>query len=99
MFVALSKFVIANEMTDAIKEAFQSRPHKVESAAGFVRLDVLSPEENPKEIWLITYWCDRESFETWHKSHLYRDSHSYIPKGLKLVPGSSKISFLEHVAS
>ncbi len=99
MFVALSKFVIANDMTMTIKEAFQSRPHKVDEAQGFIRLDVLSPEENPKEIWLITYWSDRPSFEIWHKSHLYRESHSYIPKGLKLVPGSAKLSFLEHVAS
>jgi heme-degrading monooxygenase HmoA len=99
MFVALSKFVVANDMLMPLKEAFQNRPHKVDTAPGFVRLDVLSPEENPKEVWLITYWSDRHFFEDWHKSHLYRESHSGIPKGLKLVPGSWKLSFLEHVAS
>ena len=99
MFVALSKFEIANEMDGAIKEAFQTRPHKVDDAPGFIRLDVLSPEEHPKEIWLLTYWNDRRSFEEWHKSHLYRESHSGIPKGLKLVPGSAKLQFFDYVAS
>ena len=99
MFVALSRFVIANEMDGAIKESFRNRAHLVDSAPGFQRLDVISPVENDKEIWLITYWDDRQAYEVWHKSHHYRDSHAGIPKGLKLVPGSAKISFFEHVAS
>ena len=99
MFVALSKFSIANDMDVAVKQAFRDRPHLVEAAPGFMRLDVLSPEENPREIWLITYWSTRESFQDWHKSHLYHESHSGIPKGLKLVPKSASVTFFEHVAS
>jgi heme oxygenase (mycobilin-producing) len=99
MFVALSKFIIANDMATAVKEAFRNRPHAVDAVPGFVRLDVLCPEENPKEIWLITYWSTRKHFEDWHRSHLYRQSHAGIPKGLKLVPKSSNLSFFEHVAS
>jgi heme-degrading monooxygenase HmoA len=99
MFVALSKFVIANDTSPAVKDAFRERPHLVEAAPGFVRLDVLSPEDNPNEIWLITYWSARASFEEWHRSHLYRESHSGIPKGLKLVPKSTSLTFFEHVAS
>lgn len=99
MFVALSRFVIANEMHQAVKQAFQQRPHSVDSYPGFIRLDVLSPQENPKEIWLITYWAGREQFEEWHRSHLYRESHAGIPKGLKLVPNSVSLSFFEHVTS
>jgi heme-degrading monooxygenase HmoA len=71
----------------------------VENAPGFIKLDVISPESNPQEIWLLTYWTDRASFEEWHKSHLYRESHAGIPKGLKLVPKSAKVEFFEHVAS
>src|SRR3954463_11084248 len=82
MFVALSKFVIANDMDAAVKNAFRNRPHLVDSASGFQRMDVISPVENEKEIWLLTYWDDRPSFEEWHRSHLYRESHGGIPKGL-----------------
>jgi heme oxygenase (mycobilin-producing) len=99
LFVALSKFAVANGMTREVKDAFIARPHLVDSAAGFVRLDVLSPVDQPDEIWLVTYWTDEQSYKTWHKSHTYRDSHKGIPKGLKLVPTETEIRFFEHVAS
>ena len=99
MFVALSKFVVANAMSSEIAAAFRSRPHLVDHASGFVRLDVISPEENPNEFWLITYWSARNDFEAWHKSHVYRESHSEIPKGLKLVPKATSLTFFDHVSS
>ena len=99
MFVALSKFTVANGMAPQIKEAFLNRPHLVDTAPGFLRMDVISPVDNPDEIWLLTYWSDESSYKVWHRSHAYHDSHKGIPKGLKLVPKSAHISFFEHVAS
>jgi heme-degrading monooxygenase HmoA len=99
MFIALSQFTIANEMTEQVKDAFARRPRLVEDAPGFLRLEVISPLDNRDEIWLLTYWSDEESFKAWHHSHLYHDSHKGIPKGLKLVPQSVRLRFFEHVAS
>ena len=99
MFVVLSKFVVANDLQEEVKKAFRERPHAVDDVRGFVKLDVLSPEANPKEIWLMTYWKDRYSFESWHKSHLYREAHAGIPKGLKLERKSATITFFEHITS
>lgn len=86
-------------MTDDVKKAFRHRPHLVDSAAGFLRLDVISPTDNPEEIWLITYWETEAAFKDWHKSHQYRDAHRGIPKGLKLVPGDTQIRFFEHITA
>jgi heme-degrading monooxygenase HmoA len=99
MFVALSKFEVANGMTEQVKEAFVNRPHLVESAPGFTRMDVISPLDYPDEIWLITYWTDEGSYKTWHHGELHRESHKWIPKGLKLVPRSTQVRFFEHVSS
>ena len=99
MFVALSQFTIANNMTAEVKDAFIKRPHLVEDAPGFVRLEVISPLDNRDEIWLLTYWHDEDSFKLWHHSHLYHDSHKGIPRGLKLVPQSVRLRFFEHIAS
>ncbi len=74
-----------------------NRPGLVNNAPGFVRLQVISPTDNPQEIWLITQWVDEESYKTWHHSHLYHESHEGIPKGLKLVPRSAKVRFFEHI--
>jgi heme oxygenase (mycobilin-producing) len=98
-FAAISRFTIANGMTVQVKAAFHARPHLVDGASGFRRMEVISPVDRPEEIWLITFWTDEESFRTWHRSHLYRDSHKGIPKGLKLVPGETEIRHFEHVAS
>jgi heme-degrading monooxygenase HmoA len=98
-FVALSKFTVGNGMTEQVREAFQSRPHLVDDAPGFLRMEVISPFDNPDEIWLLTFWTDEPSFKAWHRSHLYHESHRAIPKGLKLVPQSAKIIFFEHICS
>ena len=97
-FVALSQFTVAHKI-DEVKQAFQRRPHRVDDATGFLRMEVLSPCDAPNEIWLITYWKDESSYQTWHRSHLYQESHRGIPKGLRLVPKSVSIRFFEHVAS
>ena len=101
MFVALSKFTIANgpEMADAVKSAFCNRPHQVETAPGFIRLDVLNPMENIREIWLLTYWADESSFKAWYRTHHYQAAHQNIPEGLKLVPASTEIQFFNHISS
>lgn len=98
VFIALSKFTVANEMVPQIKEAFVERPHLVDDAPGFLRMEVISPLDDPNEIWLFTYWTNEESFRSWHHSHLYRESHKGIPKGLKLVPKSASVRYFEHVS-
>jgi heme-degrading monooxygenase HmoA len=98
-YAALSRFVIANDMADEVKASFRTRPHLVDDAPGFVRMEVLSPVDRPEEIWLLTLWTDAASYRAWHHSHLYRESHKAIPKGLKLVPGSAEILHFEHVSS
>ncbi|MEO7789460.1 MAG: antibiotic biosynthesis monooxygenase [Vicinamibacterales bacterium] len=98
-FVALSKFVVANDMTAAVKAAFRDRPHLVDRAPGFLRMEVLSPSERSEEIWLMTFWTDEASFRAWHHSHAYHESHHGIPKGLKLVPGETEVRTFQLVAS
>jgi heme oxygenase (mycobilin-producing) len=98
-FVALSRFTIANGMENEVREAFRQRPHLVDSAPGFLRMEVISPVEKPSEIWLLTYWSDEGSFREWHRSHLYHDSHKGIPKGLKLLPKETRLSYFEYVCS
>jgi len=98
-FVALSRFVVANGMEAEVKDSFRSRPHLVDDAPGFLRMEVISPVEFPPEIWLITFWIDEQSFRAWHRSHQYSQSHRGIPKGLKLALGETKITHFEHVSS
>ena len=97
MIVVLSRFAVANDLTAEVKEAFLNRPHSVDQFPGFVRLEVLSPQDAPNEIWLLTCWEDEQSYREWHRSHLYRESHAAIPKGLKLVPSATQLRVFDLV--
>ena len=91
MFVAHSRFVVANGMEDEVRKAFRERPHLVDSVSGFIRMEVLSPADRPQEFWLMTYWNDEGSWSDWYHGHRYQDSHQGIPKGLKLIPEETEI--------
>jgi heme oxygenase (mycobilin-producing) len=99
MFVALSRFTIMNDMAEQVREALRARPHLVDRAPGFVRMEVMSPLEAPKEIWLVTWWTDEASYRNWHRWHEYHEAHQGIPKGLKLVPKSAEIRLFEVFAT
>ena len=96
MFIALSVFEVANGMEEEVKQAFVKRPHLVDDAAGFLEMKVLSPQDNCSEIWVMTYWEDDNSYNVWYKDHM-KEAHQDIPKGLKLVPGKSKVRFFDQV--
>ena len=93
--VALSRFTIANGMAGEVRAAFCNRLHCVDSVAGFLGMEVMSPLGDAAEIWLLTRWSDEESYRNWHRGHDYHESHKGIPKGLKLVPGSTEIRLFE----
>ncbi len=95
MFVALSRFTIANDMQDEVRNAFRNRPHLVDGAVGFQGMEVMSPVGDPAEIWLVTRWDDELSYRSWHRGHEYHEAHKGIPKGLKLVPGTAKVVLFE----
>ncbi len=95
MIVVLSRFTIANDMAAEVQAAFRQRPHRVDDAPGFLGMEVMHPQGNPAEIWLFTRWRDTGSYEQWHRGHHYQASHVGIPKGLKLVPGSTEIRFFD----
>ncbi|MDZ7728751.1 MAG: antibiotic biosynthesis monooxygenase [Dehalococcoidia bacterium] len=95
MIIALSRFTIANDMAEDVRQAFMDRPHLVDNAEGFLGMEVMSPAGDEREIWLVTRWVDEQRYREWHRSHDYHDSHKGIPKGLKLVPGSASVQILQ----
>ena len=96
-FLAVSKFKVRNGLEAEVRAAFLRRPHLVDVAEGFVRMDVVSPAGDDAEFWLLTFWRDEESFRRWHHSHLYRESHAGIPAGLKLVPASTELLTFRYI--
>lgn len=101
MFTVISKFAVEDKdnSIEEVRQAFRQRPRKVDNTAGFIRLDVLNHEDKPEEFWLITYWENEESFNRWYRSHMYSESHSGIPDGLKLIKDSTELIYFRHISS
>jgi heme-degrading monooxygenase HmoA len=98
-FIALSRFTLANDKSEAVRVAFRERPHLVDSAPGFLGMEVMSPIDDQSEIWLVTRWHDEQSYHVWHRSHQYHESHPGIPKGLKLLRGSAIVRLFQVFAA
>ncbi|MDZ7749217.1 MAG: antibiotic biosynthesis monooxygenase family protein [Halofilum sp. (in: g-proteobacteria)] len=96
MFVAMSRFRVRPGQEDMVRDAFGRRPMRVDEQPGFVRMEVLNPEEPSNEFWLITFWEDRDSFERWHRHHL-NESHAEMPRGLKVEKGSRALQYFDLV--
>jgi hypothetical protein len=45
----------------------------------------------------MTQWSDIESFQVWHKSEAHKLSHCGIPKGLRLDPAHTRLTFLREI--
>ncbi len=98
MFVVMSKFVVLNNMQTEVQNAFINRPQLVDKEPGFIRMEVLNPIDQPDEFILLTYWQDESSWQQWFKSHAYKESHRLMPKGLKLLPNSTEISYYQLIS-
>ena len=97
MVAVLSRFRVANGMEAAVAQAFRERPRAVEQAPGFLWLEVFADADDPTVFYLFTRWTDRRSYETWHRSDSHRDSHAFIPKGLKLDAEWTKVFTMDRL--
>lgn len=92
----MSRFRVQEGQEGRVADSFRDRPQRVDDQPGFVRMEVLRPEDPPNEFWLVTVWQDRASFESWHSHHL-ADSHQDMPRGLKVEAGSRSLQYFELV--
>jgi signal transduction histidine kinase/heme-degrading monooxygenase HmoA len=92
MIVVVSRFRVANGMEGDVARAFQERPREVESAPGFLGLEVAIDSTDPAIFYLVTRWTDADSFDRWHHGPEHRASHAFIPKGLKLDPAFTELA-------
>lgn len=97
MILAISRFRVVNGMEAEVRSAFQNRPHRVDTARGFLGMETFT--EDAATFYLVTRWTDAGSYRAWHSSPEHRDSHAFIPKGLKLDPEFTSLVVLDRIPS
>jgi len=92
---AISQFRVRNGMEEDVRRAFANRPGLVESADGFLGIEVYRGADDPSIFYLVTDWETREHYEAWHGSDAHKESHAGIPAGLKLDSDFTSVTVME----
>ena len=94
MYVSMSRLRVDPAQSDALVAAFRRRAHLVDSAPGFVDLEVWRSDRDPEEVLMVSRWRDRAAFTTYMRSPEHRVSHERIDPGLQ---AAIRLERLEHL--
>lgn len=83
MYVSMSRLRIPPQRAPELVAAFRQRAGLVDSADGFVNLQVWQSDRDPGEILMVSWWRDRNAFKAYMRSEAHRSSHGRISPELK----------------
>ena len=94
MYVSLSRLRVEAERAAELVAAFRRRAHLVDSADGFVDLQVWQSDRDPAEIVMVSRWRDRAAFKAYMRSEAHQVSHDRIDPDLD---AAIRLERLEHL--
>src|SRR5690242_15433987 len=94
MYVSLSRLRVPLEDADDLVAAFRRRAGLVDSADGFVDLQVWQSDRDRGELVMVSRWRDREAFKAYMRSDAHRISHDRIDPALD---SAIRLERLEHL--
>jgi heme oxygenase (mycobilin-producing) len=94
MYVSMSRLRISEERAPGLVAAFRRRIGLVDSADGFVDLQVWQSDREPGEILMVSRWRDRAAFTAYMRSAEHKRSHDRIDPELQ---AAIKLERLEHL--
>jgi len=94
MYVSMSRLRVAASEADALVAAFRRRAHLVDSAPGFIDLEVWRSDRDAEEVLMVSRWRDRAAFTAYMRSAEHRVSHERIDPALQ---AAIRLERLEHL--
>jgi heme-degrading monooxygenase HmoA len=94
MYVSVSRLRVPAERAPELVAAFRRRAHLVDTADGFVDLQVWQSDRDPAELMMVSRWRDRACFTAYMRSPAHRASHDRIDPDLD---AAIKLERLEHL--
>ncbi len=94
MYVSVSRLRVEPAEAARLVDAFRRRAGLVDSADGFVDLEVWQSDRDAGEILMVSRWQNREAFKAYMRSTEHRISHARIDPELQAL---IKLEALEHL--
>jgi heme-degrading monooxygenase HmoA len=98
MFCVINRVPIAPEWWTAFEERFRNRAGQVEHQDGFVRMEILRPQDEGTPYLVQTLWRDRAAFEAWLGSEDFKAAHAN-PLPEEAYAGEGRIESFEVIIS
>lgn len=99
VILAVSRFRVANSKEREVVDAFLHRPRLVDAWPGFLGMETFTDTEDAAVFYLVTRWTDSTSFREWHASPAHRESHQWMPNGLRLDAAYTKVVELDRLTA
>jgi heme-degrading monooxygenase HmoA len=94
MYISMSRLRLPEEHVAELLDAFENRARLVDSAEGFLELEVWHSDREPGEVIMVSRWSTKAAFTMYMKSEDHRTSHGRIAPTLKSV---IKLERLDHL--
>ena len=90
----MSRLRVRPERAEDLVHAFRRRAHLVDTADGFLDLQVWQSDRDPEEVLMVSRWRDRDAFRTYMRSEAHAVSHARIDPALQ---EAIRLERLEHL--
>jgi heme-degrading monooxygenase HmoA len=94
VYVSLSRLRVDEARAPELVRAFRRRAHLVDSADGFVDLQVWQSDRDAGELVMVSRWRDRDAFKAYMKSEEHQVSHDRVDADLD---AAIRLERLEHL--
>jgi heme-degrading monooxygenase HmoA len=94
MYVSMSRLRLPEAHVPELLRAFNDRVGLVDSAEGFIDLEVWHSDRDAEEVIMVSRWATRAAFTSYMRSSAHQASHDRIPPALKAL---IKLERLDHL--
>ena len=94
MFIVANRVPVASGFEEMFEERFRQRAGQIDKQKGFVRMQILRPDEKDVPYIVLTTWQDKASFQGWVGSEDFKLAHSN-PMPKEAFDGEGKLEMHE----
>lgn len=81
MYVVTNRIPVAEAYNEQFEQRFRNRAGQVDKQPGFVRMEVMRPQDDESPWLVMTVWRDEDAFIAWMDSEDFKLAHTNpLPK-------------------
>ncbi len=87
MYVVTNRIPVASDYYQQFEQRFQRRAGQIDKQPGFVRMEILRPQDADSPYLVMTHWLNKQAFETRVGSEDFKLAHQNpLPKDAFIGP-------------